>query len=426
MKQLIILICLLLVIPSYAQDTVMTPDEAIVMGSPDGWLVEIEDLDAIQAELSEQGISINLDFPGLIITLNALDDATANIDVTLFYGQDLEDSFGAYMSDDDGALFSDPQDALQSAMATIDGTEIDDIMLDTLTLADERTIVFYDVVETVTSEELADFDTSGAMSDLDFGVDNQALDESLQASLDGMSDIFESITTTQRYYALSFENTGIILVQVTLSTDIESDNAQFGAMMDAMTTGDVDVETIMADFLNQMQAGAGVPIYDDTNQAITSETEVTASEGLIIPEGWYQVPTDIEDRLIFSDDPEADAATFSFAPDKTLIIIQTGDHGRAIYENDGVNFAQPIDGIAYEISLVEQVEMGLQETPLVETAQIGALTTYTFSYLLDPFYFSEYIYERPSGGYAFTYIITQNQARPEALRPFAILINSLG
>lgn len=196
MKQLITLICLLLVIPSYAQDTVMTPDEAIVMASPDGWMVEIEDLDAVQAELSEQGINVNLDFPGLIVTLNALDDATTNIEVTLFYGQDLQDSFGAYISNDDGTVFSDPQDALQSVMATVDGKDIDNTMLEILTLADGRTIVFYDVVETVISEELADFDTSGAMSDLDFGVDKQALDESLQTSLDGMSDMFESITTT--------------------------------------------------------------------------------------------------------------------------------------------------------------------------------------------------------------------------------------
>ena len=426
MKQLIILICLLLVIPSYAQDTVMTADEAIIIGSPDGWMVEIEDLDAVQAELSEQGIDIDLDFPGLIMTLKPLDDITANIEVTLFYGQGLEKSFGAYMSNDDGTLFADAEQALQSTMATVGGKDIDDIVLETLTLADGRTIVFYDVVDTVSGEDLAGFDPSGAMSDLDFGVDSQALDESLQTALDGMSDIFESITTTKRYYALSFENTGVILVQVTLSTAIESDNAQLDAMVDMMTAGDVDVETVMTDFLNQMQAGNGVPIYEDTSEEDTSETAVTTSEGLIIPEGWYQVPTDIEDRLIFSDDPEADAATFSFAPDKTLIIIQTGDHGRAIYENDGVNFAQPIDGIAYEISLVEQVEMGLQETPLVETIQIGALTTYTFSFSLEPFFFSEYFYERPSGGYAFTYIITQNQPRPEALRPFAILTNSLG
>jgi hypothetical protein len=91
-----------------------------------------------------------------------------------------------------------------------------------------------------------------------------------------------------------------------------------------------------------------------------------------------------------------------------------------------VNFDQAIGGIAQEVALVEQVEFGLPETPLVETTQIGALTTYTFSFSLEPFFFSEYVYERPSGGYVFTYIITQNQPRPEALRPFAILINSIG
>lgn len=428
MKIIYSLICLLLVFPVLAQDPAITPDESLILEAPDGWAVEIEDFEATQAKLEEQGITVYVNFPGLPVTLISDDEMTANIDITLYYGQDWDETFGTYIIEDAERISTEPDSLLRLAMDVYDNSKtIDEIELQTLILEDGRTVFYYDVVDTFTSEELSDVDMSGAMDDAELGVDSETLDESLQSSVDTMTDMFDSITTTSRYYALSFDNTGVIFIEVSIASSVDTDNEQFGAMMNMMAATEAEVEPLMEELLNGMQAGPGFPIYEETEETVTEEdTTVVSAEGLIIPDGWIQLTTSIEDRLVFSDDPDADADTFSFAPDKTLILIQMGELARSLYENNGANYDQSIEGIARDIALIEQSEYGLTDPPEIQEVQVGAITTYSFSLMIEPFVLTGYFYERPNGEFAFTYIVTQQEPSPELLRPLAILINSLG
>lgn len=426
MRPLMCLLSLMLVLPLMAQEPQMTPDEALILEAPEGWMIEIENF-----EQAEDDFDLNIDFPGISIRLIPDNNATALTTITLYYGQDWQDAFGVYILSDDEAVFSDPEQALLYAMEAYSRIPLDEIMLETFTLNNGQVVYYFDLIDTLTRDQFDTVDFSGVMSDVELGMDSETLNESFEESVDVMGDTFDSITSVSRYYALSYENTGVIFIEVLISTDIESDNDQVGAMMDMMSATEADIAPVIEEILNQMQSGPGKPIYDDvSNQNIIADSADDSTmgvpDGLILPPDWVVLPTDIENRIELSNDPSADLNTFTFAPDKAIILIQLNERARAIYEDEGISFDLSLETIMEDIALVEQDIYGLSETPEVTTVQIGALTTYSLSFSFEPYILTEYFYKQSDGGFVQVAVLTQQAMSADLLRSVAIILNSLG
>ena len=407
-------------VASIAQETATTPDEAIIITAPEGWSIEVENLEETEAELREQGFDFDLNFPGVPVTLMS-SNSMANVSLTLFYGQELGEYFVTESILDEQSLRRDPEATLLEGMERFTGLNAEEIKVQKLP---ESMIYYYDVVSTITSTELASIATEDAMSSLGFGVDGEMLDEALGESLANIESAFESITTTTRYYAFGLENTGVVLIEVEVSTEFESDNAQFTTMMNMMNM-DVDVDSLMVEFLNELESGPGTPVFEEPEPVEDQPADSSTDSGLNLPDGWYQVESIVHGRLAFSDDPEAVANGFQFKPDGVLLLLDNDELVRGIYEDDyQISFDQPHETIAADMAQIFAVEVGQEGRLEITEQNIGNVTLYSFNTLFEQWHFTFYFFERSLGEYALITAVTFEPLEVDFLRDFAVILTS--
>jgi hypothetical protein len=272
-------------------------------------------------------------------------------------------------------------------MATgFDRVAPEDVVLESLTLPDGREVLYYDYVDTFDMSELQDL----AFGDDMFGMfetgDDEA-DEMLQELMEqavapSLFGDFDMVTTSiTRYYALSFDNTGPILIEVYLGGSIETDDPSAGAMAEIFMALEGDASELMVEFLTNMQPGEGEPVITEIDRDAAAAFDmpaVGASAGQLnytVPSGYFVIEQ-ASGYLTISNDPDADVF---MEPEPGTVLI-AAVYGEEI-ARDLANFGMTPDddpGAIAEAMAAHLAEMLEVDTPPVSTATFGAQQGYSF------------------------------------------------
>jgi hypothetical protein len=378
-----------------------TDDDAIIFTAPEGWTLDVYDWEAEQAELEEMGINITLPrFPGLSITLEPDDWSVASVEVLVYYGQDLLEFMDMIigMMHPQPDLPTTPEEALMIMATGFDRVAPEDVVLESLTLPDGREVLYYDYVDTFDMSELEDL----AFGDDMFGMfetgDDEA-DEMLQGLMEqavapSLFGDFDMVTTSiTRYYALSFDNTGPILIEVYLGGSIETDDPSAGAMAEIFMALEGDASELMIEFLTNMQPGEGEPVITEIDRDAAAfempAAGVPAGQlNYTVPPGYFVIEQG-EGYLTISNDPDADVF-MEPAPGTALIAAVYGEE----IARDLANFGLSLDddpGAIAEGMAAHLAEMLAVEAPPISSVAFGPQQGYSFPLTFDDMHTLNYV-----------------------------------
>ena len=377
-----------------AQDdgqTYITDDEALIFRAPEGWTLDLVDYEAEMAELAELGFE--LDFSGMMfglpVTLESQELFGPTVDITVFYGQDLIDLLEMFLTDLSTAP-TDPVEVLQAVSGVFGGVQAD-IEIETLLLPDGREVFYYDEIYVSDLSDLPDMDFSGGMFEgvpMPEGFEDEmgdmgaAFDDLMAEAFGQMGELFDGIsmvtTDITRYYAMTFDNTGVVLFMVHIGGDIDTDDPNMAAMAELFMglAGETDVPAVMAEFLPLVEAGPGEPVYGERGRAAVDARpgEPSAPAGVLsytLPAG-YVLLDEAPGYVVIANSPDVDQMGGPLPPGATMIAVNYGEEMGYWLESLGMDADVDLQMLALAVA----EELG--GSGELSTARFGAAEGYSF------------------------------------------------
>lgn len=411
--------------------TYITGDDALIFTAPDGWSFDVYDSDAAQAELDELGIEMTLPrVPGISIMLESDDPMVIGVGVTVFYGQDLAE-FMEMMSQPP-AVPDSPEDLLILIATLFERISPDEVELGTLTLSDGRDVLYYDYVDSFDMSDLEGLDLDLDSLGMPASGDDE-IDAMLDEMMGGMGDMMDNLEMfgdfsselITRYYALSFDNTGVILVDVTLDSSFDTDNAMFEGMLDMMAGGAVDVAELMAEFLANIQPGDGEVVIVEADPDApgsgpgAAPSVATGVLNFTVPDGYHVIDQGFG-YVMISNSPEADPFAFETEPGMVTIEAIYGDEFAFDLDNFGLSALDDPRVIAEALAdeLGELLETG---PPTITTTRFGAHEGYSFAVEFDGMATMSHIISVDGVGAVWVIAIDEHDALSDAVLRDTIL-----
>lgn len=439
----VLLAALLGVLVVAAQDdgqTYITDDEALIFRAPEGWILDVFDYETEMAELAELGFEF--DFAGMMfglpVTLESDDFMGPSVDITVFYGQDLIDLLAMFLPDLSTAP-TDPVEVLQAVSGVFGGVQAD-IEIETLVLPDGREVFFYDDVSVYDMSDVAGMDFSGGMFEgmpMPEGLDDEmgdiaALDDLMAEALGQMGELFDGLammtTDINRYYAMTFDNTGVVLFSVYIGGDLETDDPDMAAMADLFMglAGDVDVPAVMAEFLPLVEAGPGAPVYGERDSAAVDARPdaPSAPAGVLnytLPAG-YVLLDEAPGYVVVTNDPDADHVNLLLPPGATMIAVNYGEEMGYWLEELGMGPDADLQVLAQAVA----AELG--SAGEISTVRFGPAEGYSFEADLADFGAAEtvmYVVNTASVGPVLVAAVSEGSFDAQAERDVILFIVSM-